>query len=98
HFRNLSFPTRRSSDLRNRLDNHILRVYDKKERMNMTPEEKLNTYLQAQSAYDSKAIPGKNAFTFLSKKTGMPQVWTLDAMGKPRSEERRVGKECMTRR
>ncbi|HLR03049.1 MAG TPA: S9 family peptidase [Virgibacillus sp.] len=49
----------------------------------MTPEEKLKVYLQAQSAYDSKAIPGKNAFTFISKRTGMPQAWTLNEKQEP---------------
>src|SRR5699024_9480042 len=49
----------------------------------MTPEEKLKVYLQAQSAYDSKAIPGKNAFTFISKRRGMPQAWTLNEKQEP---------------
>src|SRR5699024_6693823 len=44
----------------------------------MTPEEKLKVYLQAQSAYDSKAIPGKNGFTFISKRKGMPQARKLN--------------------
>lgn len=35
------------------------------------------------SAYQSQAIPGKNTFTFVSKLTGIPQVWTLDENQKP---------------
>lgn len=49
----------------------------------MSPDEKLEIYLQAQSAYDARAIPGKNTFTFISKKTGIPQAWMLDATQEP---------------
>lgn len=49
----------------------------------MTPMEKLEVYLQATSAYDARTIPGKDAFTFISKQTGLPQVWTLNGDGEP---------------
>ncbi|MBP3040045.1 S9 family peptidase [Bacillaceae bacterium Marseille-Q3522] len=40
-------------------------------------------YLTVKSAYQSQAIPGKNKFTFVSKLTGIPQVWTLDGQQQP---------------
>lgn len=49
----------------------------------MTPEEKLEIYLKATSAYDANAIPGENNFTFISKQTGIPQVWTLNGDEEP---------------
>lgn len=36
----------------------------------------LMDYLTVVTAYQSQAIPNKNQFTFLSKKTGIPQLWT----------------------
>ncbi|HEX7064997.1 MAG TPA: S9 family peptidase [Bacillales bacterium] len=44
----------------------------------VSTEEKLLAYLNAKSAYQSQAIPTKNKFTFISKLTGIPQMWTLD--------------------
>lgn len=41
----------------------------------MTIESKLQSYLNAVSAYKPTAIPNQNAVTFLTKKTGIPQVW-----------------------
>lgn len=38
-------------------------------------EDKLSLYLNVINGYDPVAIPGKNRFTFLSKKTGMPQAY-----------------------
>lgn len=49
----------------------------------MQKEDQLLAYLNAKSAYQSKTIPTKNKFTFLSKLTGMPQVWTLGEDEKP---------------
>ncbi|MUV37293.1 Prolyl oligopeptidase [Lentibacillus sp. JNUCC-1] len=51
--------------------------------MTLTPEEKLQVYLKANSAYQSEAIPGQNNFTFISKLTGFPQAWTVDEQGEP---------------
>ncbi|HLR15631.1 MAG TPA: S9 family peptidase [Bacillota bacterium] len=50
----------------------------------MTEEEELLAYLNVVAAENSKAIPGKDTFTFISKLTGIPQVFTLDAHGKPK--------------
>lgn len=41
-------------------------------------KNELLSYLTVKSAYQSQAIPNKNKFTFISKLTGLPQVWTLD--------------------
>ncbi|WP_342539006.1 S9 family peptidase [Sporosarcina sp. FSL K6-1540] len=38
-------------------------------------EEKLSLYLNIVNGYGPAVIPGKNKFTFLSKKTGMPQAY-----------------------
>jgi dipeptidyl aminopeptidase/acylaminoacyl peptidase len=46
-------------------------------------EKELLAYLEVKSAYQSQSIPGKNRFTFISKLTGIPQVWTLDEDKKP---------------
>lgn len=46
-------------------------------------EKELISYLTVNSAYQSKAISGSENFTFISKITGIPQVWTLDHNGKP---------------
>ncbi|WP_342744882.1 S9 family peptidase [Fredinandcohnia onubensis] len=43
--------------------------------MEMTLESKLHSYLNAVSAYKPTAIPNQNTVTFLTKKTGIPQVW-----------------------
>lgn len=43
--------------------------------MEITLESKLNSYLNAVSAYKPTAIPNQNTVTFLTKKTGIPQVW-----------------------
>lgn len=49
----------------------------------MPNEGKLLAYLNATSAYSSQAIPTKNKFTFISKMTGIPQVWTLNDKHEP---------------
>lgn len=50
----------------------------------MTDEEKLLLdFLKVNSAYDAKVIQGTETFTFLSKLTGIPQVWKLDEDGVP---------------
>ncbi|WP_339251571.1 S9 family peptidase [Sporosarcina sp. FSL W8-0480] len=50
----------------------------------MSDEEKvLLDFLKVNSAYEAKVIPGTGTFTFLSKLTGIPQVWTLDPSGEP---------------
>lgn len=38
----------------------------------------LSLYLNVINAYEPAAIPGKNKFTFISKKTGIPQVYVWD--------------------
>lgn len=38
-------------------------------------EDKLSLYLNVVNGYGPVAIPGKNKFTFLSKKTGIPQAY-----------------------
>jgi len=40
--------------------------------------ERLLAYLTVPSAYQSQALPKRNRVTFLSKKTGLPQVWSFD--------------------
>ncbi|TWT14552.1 S9 family peptidase [Planomicrobium sp. CPCC 101079] len=42
----------------------------------------LQTYLNVTGASEPRAIPGKQAFTFLSKKTGLPQVWKWQGEGR----------------
>lgn len=50
----------------------------------MNEEEKvLFDFLKVNSAYEAKVIPGTGTFTFLSKLTGIPQVWKLNSEGKP---------------
>lgn len=49
----------------------------------MINEEKLLAYLNAQAAYSSSAVPKKNTFTYITKLTGIPQVWTLDQQQQP---------------
>lgn len=44
---------------------------------NMSENERLHAYLTVHSAYQSQVIPGKNRVTFLSKKTGLPQLWSF---------------------
>lgn len=46
--------------------------------MTTTDEQTLLQYLKVSSAYQPAAIPGERAFTFLSKETGLPQVWKWD--------------------
>ena len=41
----------------------------------MEQTAKLLAYLQVKSAFQSMAIPNQNQFTFLSKLTGIPQLW-----------------------
>ncbi|RNF39491.1 S9 family peptidase [Planococcus salinus] len=43
--------------------------------MTVSTEQLLNTYLHAHGASQPEVIPGKKAFTFLSKETGLPQAW-----------------------
>ena len=48
----------------------------------MTDEEKvLLDFLKVNSAYEAKVIPGTSTFTFMTKLTGIPQVWKLDEEG-----------------
>lgn len=49
----------------------------------MNTDEKLLAYLTAKSAYQSKAISKEQGFTFISKITGIPQIWTLNGRGEP---------------
>ena len=50
----------------------------------MTDEEKvLLDFLKVNSAYEAKVVPGTSTFTFMTKLTGIPQVWKLDEEGKP---------------
>ncbi|SIT74176.1 prolyl oligopeptidase family serine peptidase [Edaphobacillus lindanitolerans] len=49
----------------------------------MTEEELLLEYLTVNSAYEPQAIPETERFTFISKITGIPQVWTLGENGEP---------------
>ncbi|MBE1556591.1 S9 family peptidase [Sporosarcina limicola] len=39
-------------------------------------KDKLSLYLNVVNGYEPVVIPGKNKFTFLSKKTGMPQAYS----------------------
>ncbi|SES93303.1 Dipeptidyl aminopeptidase/acylaminoacyl peptidase [Oceanobacillus limi] len=41
----------------------------------LTEEQELLAYLNANGASSPKVVPGKNEVTFLSKETGIPQVW-----------------------
>lgn len=49
----------------------------------MQEEELLLEYLTVNSAYEPQAIPQHGTFTFISKITGIPQVWTLGEEGEP---------------
>jgi dipeptidyl aminopeptidase/acylaminoacyl peptidase len=46
-------------------------------------EEELLEYLKVKSAYQSQGIPGTDKFTFISKLTGIPQVYTLNETQEP---------------
>ncbi|WP_100011519.1 S9 family peptidase [Lentibacillus sediminis] len=46
--------------------------------MTITDEQTLLQYLKVSGAYQPAAIPGEHAFTFLSKESGLPQVWKWD--------------------
>ncbi|WP_423801868.1 S9 family peptidase [Neobacillus sp. SAB-20_R2A] len=46
-------------------------------------DKELISFLTVNSAYQSKVIPGSERFTFISKITGLPQVWTLDSTQVP---------------
>lgn len=50
----------------------------------MNEEEELLAYLHVVAAEQTQAIPGGKSFTFISKLTGIPQVFTLDGHGKPK--------------
>ena len=41
-------------------------------------DQTLHTFLNVYGAYQPAVIPNQNAFTFLSKATGIPQVWKWD--------------------
>ena len=47
--------------------------------MATSTDQTLFTYLNVTGAAQPNAIPGQQAFTFLSKKTGIPQVWKWSA-------------------
>lgn len=50
----------------------------------MRPEYKdYMHFLTVTPAYSPKKIPGKNRFTFITKITGIPQIWTLDENQNP---------------
>ncbi|WP_052455700.1 S9 family peptidase [Bhargavaea cecembensis] len=49
----------------------------------MQEEELLLEYLTVNSADEPQAIPQHETFTFISKITGIPQVWTLGEEGEP---------------
>lgn len=49
----------------------------------MINQEELLEYLQVNAAYKSQVIPKKETFTFVSKITGMPQIWTLNEKQNP---------------
>ncbi len=44
----------------------------------MMNQQLLQDFLRVPSAYKSQTIPGTGSFTFISNKTGLPQIWTLD--------------------
>ncbi|WP_368653843.1 alpha/beta fold hydrolase [Ornithinibacillus sp. 4-3] len=46
-------------------------------------DNKILAYMNLNTAYRPRAIPKSGRFTFLSKVSGMPQVWTLDKDNKP---------------
>ncbi|KAB2336652.1 alpha/beta fold hydrolase [Cytobacillus depressus] len=46
--------------------------------MEITIDHKLNHYLNVHTATQPKIIPNSHTITFITKKTGIPQVWTLD--------------------
>lgn len=49
--------------------------------MQKSAEELLNTYLNVSGAYQLHILPDQHAFTFLSKKTGIPQAWKCGGNG-----------------
>lgn len=46
--------------------------------MEATSEKTLLSYLKSYRAYEPSVIPGQQAITFLTNKTGLPQVWKWD--------------------
>ncbi|MBP2079950.1 S9 family peptidase [Oceanobacillus polygoni] len=46
--------------------------------MAATSEETLLSYLKSYRAYEPSVIPGQQSITFLTNKTGLPQVWKWD--------------------
>ncbi|WP_139343345.1 S9 family peptidase [Virgibacillus siamensis] len=46
--------------------------------MNSVNDRTLHTYLTVQSANQPSVIPNESAVTFITKKSGMPQVWKCD--------------------
>ena len=50
----------------------------------MSTDTMLMDYLTVHSAYHPIAIPGRNRWTYFSKMTGIPQLWTLDDSGTSR--------------
>lgn len=47
--------------------------------MKKSNEDLLKAYLNVNEAYSPVMIPGQNSITFLSKKSGLPQVWKWDS-------------------
>lgn len=41
-------------------------------------DDNLLDFLKVHTAYQCRVIPNQNKFTFISKKSGFPEVWTLD--------------------
>ena len=46
--------------------------------MSVMNQEKLSKYLRVQSSYQPVSLPNRNAFIFITKKTGTPQAWIWD--------------------
>lgn len=49
--------------------------------MSISKEEALLAFLKVHGAYEPARVPNQKAFTFLSKETGLPQVWKWDGEG-----------------
>lgn len=54
--------------------------------MTASTDQTLFTYLNATGALQPGTVPGQQTVTFLSKKTGLPQVWKWDAETKQSSQ------------
>src|SRR5699024_1082321 len=46
-------------------------------------DDRLLDFLNVHTAYQARVVPNQNEFTFISNKSGFPEIWTLDGSMKP---------------